>query len=122
MADLNDINRFLQSYVNEVKEATKEAAITAAKDGVRELKRTSPRRNVQERTHYYKGWTYKKDKDGFPVIYNKDKPQLTHLLEHGHDIYTRANTKVGEVDGIPHIEPVRDKVERDFIEQIEKLV
>lgn len=122
MSDLNEINKLLKSYTKDVQEASKKAAIEAAKDGVRQLKKNSPRRSIQETKHYYKGWTYKTERDGFPVVYNRDKPQLTHLLEHGHEMVTRNRIKVGEVDSNPHIKPVRDKIESEYLRELERLV
>ena len=46
------------------------------------------------------------------TIYSK-MPGLPHLLEYGH-----ASRNGGRVGGRPHIEPVNDKIERDFERQV----
>lgn len=63
---------------------------------------------------YAKGWGYRTEEDRFTVrgwIYHQEAPGLPHLLEHGH-----AMPNGGRVEGRPHIAPVANEVERDFID------
>ena len=83
----------------------------------KELKRTSPR----DTGDYAKGWAKKKQKliGGVSyLVYNKDKPQITHLLEYGH----LKRDGVNRVDGIPHIGPARDRIEKELEEEIADII
>lgn len=99
----------IRAYTEEVSETIDEAARETAKALAKDLRETSPKKTGE----YAKGWTYRKEAPGSYRVYNKKKPQLTHLLEHGH-----AKAGGGRVEGIPHIKPARDR----HIPQFEKKV
>lgn len=100
------------------------AAETVAKEGVRQLKATSPVRNDGRKRKYppgsyAKSWKYRKDTNELGVtgvtIYNAKHYQLTHLLEFGHiDAKTGKRTKK-----FPHIADVNNEVARRFVEEVE---
>lgn len=85
-----------------------EGAAKAAEDV---LKSVSPYRRGSGRGHYRSGWRHRIEETDFhysAVVYQYNKPTLTHLLEHGHELmrWNRGRTEkrsVGYVDGIPHI-------------------
>ena len=79
-----------------IEEAVKETARALATD----LRETSPK----DTGEYAKGWTARKEGPGRYVVYNKKKPQLTPLLEHGH-----AKRGGGRVEGRPHIKPAEER-------------
>lgn len=106
-----ELQKVLDQIGIEVDDTMKVATVEAAKQGVKELKASSKQKFGNG--PYAKGWTYKKTQDGY-VIYNKQY-QLTHLLEHGHDIVANG-AKVGRYSGEVHIKPV----EEDVIELFEK--
>lgn len=89
----------LKAYTNEVEEILEEAIVEVAKDTATTLRSTSPK----DTGKYAKGWTSSPNKRGGRVIRNKNKPQITHLLELGH-----AKRGGGRVSGKPHILPARD--------------
>lgn len=63
---------------------------------------------------YARGWGYKTEQDRFQIrgfIYHQQAPGLPHLLEHGH-----AMPQGGRVAGRPHIAPVADKLEEEFVD------
>ena len=63
---------------------------------------------------YARGWGYKTEQDRFQVrgyIYHQQAPGLPHLLENGH-----AMPKGGRVAGRPHIAPVANKLEKEFVD------
>lgn len=99
----------IRAYTEDVSEAIDQAARDTAKALAKDLRETSPKRTGE----YAKGWTHRKEAPGSYRVYNKTKPQLTHLLEHGH-----AKAGGGRVEGIPHIKPARDR----HIPQFEKKV
>lgn len=108
----NEIVSTIKEYTDEVIDKVEKAADAIADEGVRELRNTSPK----DTGGYAKGWTVKKTQNG-KVIYNKNKPQLTHLLEKG---YAKVNG--GRVAGVKHIEPVEEKIVNKFVEKVEEAI
>lgn len=96
----------LSEYSEEVTEGIKREVKSVAKEAVRTLKSTSPR----DTGEYAQGWAskveYESAEDIRVRIYNRKKPQLTHLLENGH-----AKVNGGRVDGKPHIGPAEQQIE-----------
>ena len=90
----------VRTYTEEVGEAIEEAVKETAQALAADLRETSPK----DTGEYAKGWTAKKEGPGRYVVYNKKKPQLTHLLEHGH-----AKRGGGRVEGRPHIKPAEER-------------
>lgn len=107
----------LSDYADDVREGVKNEVKSVAKDMAKELRQTSPR----DTGEYAKGWTQKTVYEGDEAIrirvYNKDKPQITHLLENGH-----AKTNGGRVDGIPHIRPAEQNAEKKLGMKIKEVV
>lgn len=113
MKDLTiELTKALEEYTTEVEEGIKEASKEIADEAVKELRATSPKNTGK----YSKGWTKKKEGDGY-IIYNKNKPGLTHLLEHGH-----AKRGGGRVSGIPHIRPVEQSIIKEFEQTVEQII
>ena len=102
-----EIALILKDYTIEVERTLEKEAARIATETAKELRSTSPRSKKTGR-HYADGWTKKKTPEG-QVVYNKNKPSLTHLLEKGH-------AKVGgdRVAGTPHIEPAEKRAIQDF--------
>lgn len=90
----------LSSYSQECTDELKTMVKKTAKETVQELTVSSPKDSGE----YASGWTsrveYESQEDIRVSIYNKKKPQLTHLLEDGH-----AKVSGGRVVGQPHIGP-----------------
>ena len=104
----------LNSYKTFVKASVDEAAQKNAKKLQKLIKNKSPVRSGG----YKKGWKVKKTSNTTFIVHNKTGWRLTHLLEFGHA--TKVGT--GRVKAYPHIAPARDKVEKEFLEDIEKAV
>jgi len=113
----NEIAKGLAEYTKDIIEGIDEASERIAKNAVKELKAESPKKTGE----YAKGWVKKTEKKfgetNSHIIYNKNKPGLTHLLEHGH-----AKRGGGRVQGKPHIRPVEDQVINEFTAEVEKVV
>lgn len=113
----DEIAKILSEYTEDVIEGIDEAGQEVAKEAIRELKAKSPKKTGG----YAKGWTKKTEKKygdvSTVIIYNKNKPGLTHLLEHGH-----AKRGGGRVDGIPHIRPVEEKIIKEFSSKVEIII
>lgn len=110
------ISAEIQKLAEETAEHLEEVATQVGKEAVAELKKTSPRRTHNGK-HYANGWKSKKQKTKLGTVqvtvYNSTKPHLTHVLEHGH---VARNGK--RVNGIPHIKPVRDEIEKKLKERL----
>ena len=111
------IEKELAAYSDEVAEGIKKNIRKETRAAVRTLKATSPRKTGE----YAGGWRYRVEYDGRDDlrvrIYNGKKPQITHLLEHGH-----AKRNGGRVDGIPHIAPAVKELEAKLDADIKVVV
>ena len=113
-----DLMKILEDYVGDVDRIVEESAKEAADIASSQLKNTSPY-GPGRKGHYRNGWTVKPRREGSLVsfiVYNKNKPQLTHLLENGHVVRptpTHPNRK-GRVAGIKHIKPVEEWANEEF--------
>lgn len=103
----------IQAYTEDVSEAIDQAARDTAKALAKDLRETSPK----DTGEYAKGWTHRKEAPGSYRVYNKKKPQLTHLLEHGH-----AKAGGGRVEGIPHIKPAQDRYVPEFEKKVQQIL
>ncbi len=117
-----DVNKILDAYAKDIaRDVTTDAEIVA-KQGVTELKNTTGTYRVRT-GKYNRGWRVKTDKmknGGTSIIYNATDYQLTHLLEHGHDIVGRDGTKKGRARAFVHIKPVEEKCIEEYERLIEK--
>ena len=107
----------LESYRQEVTDGLKESVRKTSKNTRKRLKNTSPKASGD----YAKGWKVKvahEDREDIRiVIHNKNKPQLTHLLEHGH-----AKVSGGRVEGQPHIAPAEKAAEKELMNQVKVVI
>lgn len=120
------IGEVLETYSVETKRAIIEAQDEVAKETRDRLRQVSPK----DSGDYAKGWAIKRErKNGgrSTTVYNKDKPQLTHLLEHSHVIRNGVGTwgRTGPGRGQKvHIAPVEawgiEEYEKRVKEAIEK--
>lgn len=106
----NEINRQLRMYADGVGEKINESAKEIAKEGVKELKQTSPS-GSRKKKKYKKSWKDKKV-NGKYIVHNTEY-RLTHLLEKSH-----ATRDGGRTTAQPHIAPV----ERKMIQKFERAV
>lgn len=106
------IQNIVDEYSKEAQEVVNETLPKVGKKAVTELKKTSPKKTGK----YAKGWKSKVEKGRLGnqvVVYNKDKYQLTHLLEKGH-----AKVNGGRVEGHPHIKPAEEKAVENALKMI----
>lgn len=113
-----EIEDILQDYSGKVVEKLNEVVDEQAKETVKELKTTSPKRKGK----YARGWTVKKTKDisgGVnAVVHNKRYYRLTHLLENGHAL--RGGTK--RARAYPHIAQVEEKTKTEFVKKVREKI
>lgn len=101
--DLEDaVKKALSDYGADCTELMSEVITEVSKESAKKLRKDSPKKTGK----YAKGWKSSVDKKRLTVgavIYNKDRYQLTHLLEKGH-----AKRGGGRVAAKEHIAPVND--------------
>lgn len=140
----DEITKCLSEYSDDIAKGVDKAVDITAKETVRELKKTSPRRSSDKPRKYkssgksYPAGSYAKswgstilsDKAGNSqkVVSNKIHYRLTYLLENGHEIKKGGNGKkgkgvsVGTAKAIVHIAPVEEKVISDFEKRVEDII
>lgn len=112
------LNNYLMNYREDIQDDVVEVTDRVTKEAVEELKATSPR---GKRGRYCKGWSTKIQNRGklkyHKVIWNRTDYQLTHLLEFGH-----ATRNGGRTKAIPHIRPIEEKYNQEFVDLLEKQI
>ena len=107
----------LDGYCQDVTDDLKRKVRNVAKETVQAIKSAAPR----DTGEYATGWTakvaYESDENIRIQVYNRKKPQLTHLLEHGH-----AKASGGRVDGKPHIGPAEQNAEKKLLKRVKVVV
>ena len=104
----------LKAYETEIMSRVEGASDKNAKKLKKILKETSPELTGD----YKKGWRVKKVDRKTNIVHNATDWQLTHLLEEGHFI----NDGTHFVQPIPHITPARDKIEKEFMSEVEEAI
>lgn len=108
----NAIMKELNSWSQDVADATKDECEKVGKETADTLKVTSPKRTGR----YARGWRSKttfEDKSNIRVTVYNVRYQLTHLLENGH-----AKVNGGRVNGIPHIAPAEEQAKKSLEEKV----
>lgn len=108
----NEIAAALATFTNEISKELEQTKKKVVRDAVKDLKATSPK----DQGDYARGWKATRQGDAM-VIHNANKPQLTHLLEGGH-----AKQGGGRVAGKSHIEPVEQRVIKEFERELERVI
>lgn len=116
--ELTDIiMREVQNYSDEVMEGVKKSVKRVAKECVGDIKENAP----ENMGDYKKGWktkiAFESSNDIRVTVHNSKKPQLTHLLEHGH-----AKVNGGRVEGKEHIRPAEQRAESKLLKQIQEVI
>lgn len=110
------ISGILAQYEGEVSENVGKIAEDIGKQGVKALRRASPRGSGR----YARGWKTQVERGRLKTtvtIYN-EHPGLPHLLEHGHVSRNGTGRTFGEVPGREHIQPVADELVQTFEREV----
>lgn len=117
------ITEELEEFGKLCDDAVESAVVETAKESSKELQAAS-RSTFGGTGAYARGWTYKKEPavalDHRAIVYNRDKYRLTHLLEKGHKKVLWGHRKGGRVAGRPHIKPVEEKAQVEFVRRIKE--
>lgn len=115
------INQALLEYGDEAYKAVHDTIVEMRKVIPKKLKAETLSKGLKTKgggSHYANGWRGKVTdaRTGVSlVVYNANKPTLTHLLENGH-----AKVNGGAVNGTPHIEPVNEWAQTETLKEIEE--
>lgn len=108
------MKKLLDEFSKEVQEAMDDALKEIPKETAQMLRNTSAKKTGT----YARGWAVKGEKRG-AVVYNKTKPQLTHLLEKGHVIRNKKGT-YGRTNGDGKIKEAETWASEAIVENIER--
>lgn len=113
------IEQDLRLYSDEITKKIKAEAKILAKECADDIRMNAAMRGLKVTGKYIKGWTSRKAFENSLevryVVYNRSKPGLTHLLEHGH-----AGPKPAKA--YPHIKEAEDIASRYFEKRIKEIV
>ncbi len=108
---MDELNRFSETGVDEVKKAVKHGGRTVKED----INSSAPVRTGK----YAKSWSYRvtaENSTGIQVtVYSPSRYMLAHLLEHGH-----ARRGGGRVRAIPHIAPAEAHAEQEIERELRR--
>lgn len=99
------IREMFDEYSVELKRATNNSIDVVAKESVKMLRSSSPKKTGS----YARGWGIKRERGSGGIntvtVHNRTDYQLTHLLEKGHVVINGKGT-YGRAPAHPHIAPV----------------
>lgn len=116
------IRDILKNYNEQIDGYVMKGLKKVANDGRKKLRSGSPVAKHNGGT-YKSGWGYKLSRDALGhhfslVLYNQgDHASLTHLLEKGH-----AKRNGDFLDGKPHIKPVNDEAQKEFVDFLDDAI
>ena len=108
------VTEILEDYSDQVQATLNEVTKDVAKEAVKKLKSISPKGTGD----YAKGWKAKTTGSRLGiqnVIYNANKPGLTHLLENGH-----AKRGGGRTPAHEHIKPVEEWANEEVVRKVKE--
>jgi len=111
-----EITQAIADYTDDVVQAIEVEVEATANAVLEDIKANAPKRTGE----YAKGWSRRKSRSSHQVthiIRNTKRPQLAHLLEHGH-----AKHSGGRVEGKPHIRPAVDRHLPAMERRIEQII
>lgn len=112
----NEITAAVKEYTDDVTAGIEKEVNATSKRVAKGISSISPKKSGV----YAKGWTLKKESTHGStknIVYNKNKPSITHLLENGH-----AKRGGGRVAGKPHIRPVCDLELPGMVDRIKSII
>lgn len=125
---LKTVMQTYQSYTENVLKAAVKVTNRTAYEEAAAISAEAPKRSKNGHA-YSMGEAVRKGtlKDGKlssieAVIYNKNKPQLGHLLEYGHKVVDRHGIKVGQAEAYPHLKTNEEKFNEIYVERIVKAI
>ena len=111
------LEKTLSEYTQNVRAGVKKDVHDVAIQCRDEIKEKAP----VDTGKYKAGWSvrtaFESADDIREEVYNRSKPEITHLLENGH-----AKVNGGRVEGKPHIRPAEEHAEQELLRRVEVTV
>lgn len=115
----------LMEILRDYRDLTDEEVEQVVKKTANTVKRAIRQEAPRDTEKYEKSWSTKKTTSKrhktAVTIYSRDRYQLTHLLENGHELKDHNGNKIGDVKEIPHITPATENAEKELMYQLRKL-
>lgn len=122
-----EIMRELTEYTAEIGREINKAGERLARQALAELEEKSPKREHYPKglkPTYSKGWRIKRfgEYGRFRiVVHNEPRYMLTSILERGFK-HVPDNTPIVDKPYMPHIEPIQEKLNREFEKAVEQII
>ena len=116
-----EIAGILEEYADDVQSNLEEITKEVGKKGAKAVQ-AQAKATVGGKM-YASGWTSQVEATRIgttATIYNKARPGLAHLLEHGHVSRNGTGRTFGRVPGHEHIAPVEQELVDEFQKELEK--
>ena len=111
------MGKILDKYGDDMKDVTGRLVKRAGKEARDKLQQTSPKKSGI----YAKSWATAEFESSalgaWVTVYNKKKPGLAHLLEHGHALRNGGRTRA-----FPHIKPVEEEVKQELEKNLRQAI
>ena len=111
------LEKMLGEYAESVRQGIKKDVRGVAKECRDEIKAKSPVDTGKYRAGWATRTAFESLYDIRMEVYNRSKPELTHLLENGH-----AKVGGGRVEGHPHIRPADEHAEEELERRVKVTV
>ena len=119
------IDYALKELIGEVDDDMQEVFDEVGEEAARRLQEISSTM-FGGKGNYAKGWKYERQKTvrgkKLSLVRNKNQPQLTHLLEYGHPIFSHGKKTKGYAKAHPHIETVNEWVQAELPRKLEQIL
>lgn len=116
-----ELMKILRDYQDLTDEEMKQAVTKTANAVKNAIKQEAPRDTERYKNSWATKKTASKRHKTAVTVYSKNRYQLTHLLENGHELKDRYGNKIGDVKEIPHIAPATENAEKELMYQLRKI-
>ena len=111
----------LQDYEDLTADETAEIIDKTAKKVRKNIRKNAPK----DTETYSKSWATKTMRETrykiSSVVYSKNRWQIAHLLEYGHDLVSHDGRKIRYVDEREHVKPAIDDGEKELMKQLQRI-
>lgn len=116
------VREVCEEYGDDVTQEATQIVTRMAPQIVDKLRQSPTPRSEYAHPHYADDWVYETKTDSYGTVkvtvYNKDKWQLTWLLENGYEI-VRGGKHYGRKSGVKHIKPAQEWAVEQIVKELE---